>query len=268
MDLGLKNRIAFVAGASSGLGRACAEHLLQAGCRVAVCSRNEDRIRATAIALRESVPHAAVLPIVCDVTDEEHIARAMRETIAAFGSLHVLVTNAGGPPAGQIDDFDSADWETALRLNLLSTINLCRHALPHLKRGAVADGLARIVMISSISAKQPIPTLYLSNVSRAGVQGFAKSLAEEAGPFGITVNTVLPGYTRTHRLKELSDALSDRTGKSVAEIEAGWAEGSALKRIGTEGEFAATVTFLASRQAGYITGVALPIDGGAIKSLL
>ncbi|NNE69632.1 MAG: SDR family oxidoreductase [Rhodothermales bacterium] len=268
MNLGLESSVAFVAGASSGLGKACAAALLDEGARVAICSRDAGRIEAAAADLRATRPGAEVLAVACDVTDENQIASAMQQTVDAFGGLHILITNSGGPPTGQIDDFDAAQWEDALRLNLLSTINLSRHAMDHLRATAERDGWGRIIMISSLSAKQPIPRLYLSNVSRAGVQGFAKSLSEEVGPLGITVNTVLPGYTRTARLSHLSESLSERTGESVADIEAGWARDSALKRIGTEEEFGATVAFLAGRPAGYITGVALTVDGGAVKSLL
>jgi 3-oxoacyl-[acyl-carrier protein] reductase len=268
MDLGLTDRTAFVAGASSGLGLATALSLAHEGCRVAICSRSPARIEAAADRIARSVGPDRVHPIACDVTDESQIESAIASTIGKFGSLHVLVTNAGGPPAGRIDDFGAAEWESALQLNLLSTINLVRHALPHLREAAEQDEHARVIMIASISAKQPIPTLYLSNVSRAGVLGFAKSLAEEEGARGMTVNCVLPGYTRTDRLAELSEALSARSGASVDDIEAGWAASSALLRIGTETEFADTVTFLAGRPAGYITGVALPIDGGAVKHLL
>ena len=123
-------------------------------------------------------------------------------------------------------------------------------------------------MITSLSAKQPVPSLYLSNVSRAGVQGFAKSLSEQIGVEGITVNTILPGYTKTDRLTHLSESINAQTGKSIDEIEAGWAANSALKRIGTEDEFAAAATFLLSKRARFITGIALVVDGGAIKSLL
>lgn len=268
MNLGLENSVAFVAGASSGLGKACAAALIGEGARVAICSRNATRIQAAAEDLRTRYPGATVLPIACDVTDEQQIKAALDQTAAELGGLHVLVTNSGGPPTGQIGDFDAAQWEDALRLNLMSTINLSRHAVPHLEATAARDGWGRIIMISSLSAKQPIPRLYLSNVSRAGVQGFAKSLSEELGPKAITVNTVLPGYTRTDRLSHLSESLSERTGEAIADIEAGWAKDSALKRIGTEEEFGATVAFLAGRPAGFITGVALTIDGGAVKSLL
>ena len=144
-----------------------------------------------------------------------------------------------------------------LELNLISTINLCRHGLPLLNQAAARDGHARIVMVTSIAAKQPIGTLYLSNTARAGVQGFAKTLSEEVGPLGITVNTVLPGFTRTERLQHLVDDLMERTGKTAAEVEAGWAASAALRRIADPEEFAAVVTFLASRRASFVTGAAI-----------
>lgn len=270
MNLGLQDRIAFVAGASSGLGYAVAQALLDEGCRAAICGRDPDRIRQAATDLRDATGAASdrVLPLVCDVTSEPAIEAAMEVVGRRWGGLHVLVTNAGGPPAGYIDDFDAEAWREALELNLMSTINLCRHALPHLRASVEADGHARIVMIASISAKQPIPNLYLSNTSRAGVLGFMKSLAEEEGPRGITVNAVLPGYTRTDRLQDLADAITERTGTSVDEVEAGWAEDTALGRIGKPDEFASTVAYLAGVPAAFITGVALPIDGGHSKHLL
>jgi 3-oxoacyl-[acyl-carrier protein] reductase len=270
MDLGLNDRVAFVAGASAGLGYACAHALLTEGCRVALCARDTARIQAAAEQLMAETSTGAdrVLALTCDVTDEAQIVQALEQAAAHFGKLHILVTNAGGPPSGFIGDFTAEAWRAALDLNLMSTINLCRHALPYLRAAAHADHHARILMITSISAKQPIPNLYLSNVARAGVQGFAKSLSLELGPEGITVNTVLPGYTRTERLSELSEATHRRTGKPVAEIEAGWAEDNALKRIGTPEEFAAAVTFLASARASYITGIGFPVDGGRSKHLI
>ena len=235
---------------------------------MALCSRDQGRIETAAETVRTDLPGADLLPLVCDVTDEAAIERALSRTVEVFGALHVLVTNAGGPPAGYVDDFDAEAWRQALELNLMSTINLCRHALPSLRRAAQSDRHARIVMITSVSAKQPVPNLYLSNTARAGVQGFAKSLSEELGPEGITVNTILPGYTRTERLGELAEAAHDRSGASVEEIEHSWAEANALKRLGTPDEFAAAVAFLASAQSSYITGVALPVDGGRVKHLL
>lgn len=271
MQLGLEDRVAFVAGASSGLGRAVAVALAREGCRVALCSRDRRRIEEAAAAVQAAAGldrDDRLLPLTCDVTDEDQIADAVAATTEAWGALHVLVTNAGGPPSGTASQFDADAWRRALELNLMSTINLCRHALPHLRRAARDDGHARIVMVSSVSAKQPIPTLALSNTARAGVQGFARSLAEELGPEGVTVNTVLPGYTRTERLGELAASIQERTGASRAEVEAGWADDNALKRLGTPEEFADAVAFLASARAAYVTGVALPVDGGRVKGLL
>ncbi|WP_022835441.1 SDR family oxidoreductase [Salisaeta longa] len=270
MDLGLTDRVAFVAGASSGLGRAAATRLAREGCTVAICSRSEARIQTAAEAIAEAAgtPPNRVLPLVCDVTDATAVAEAIAQTVDAFGALHVLVTNAGGPPSGTATEVDAADWRAALELNLMSTIHLCTAARASLEDAAAADDHARIVMVSSVSAKQPIPTLALSNTARAGVQGYAKSLAADLGPKGITVNTVLPGYTQTDRLTELAASIEARTGTSRAAVEAAWAEENALDRLGTPEEFAAAVAFLASQQAGYITGTALPVDGGRIKHLL
>lgn len=267
MDLGLDDRTAFIAGASSGLGYAVARQLMLEGCKVAICSRDEARIRAAA----ERLPYGtgATLPLVCDVTDEQQIEDALAETISKYGGLNILIANAGGPPSGFIEDFTADQWREALELNLISTINLCRHALPHLRKAAQEeDGLARILMITSVSAKQPIPNLYLSNTARAGVLGFAKSLSEELGPEGITVNSILPGYTLTERLGDLAQAQHRQTGKSIRAIEQEWGEANALKRLGTPEEFASAVAFLVSARASYITGVALAVDGGRVKGLL
>ena len=270
MDLRLSDSAAFVAGASSGLGRAVARQLLREGCRVAICSRDQDRISAAKQWLIQETgyPDDHVAALTCDVTNEEQIQAAMTAAAEHLGGINLLVTNSGGPPTGQIDDLSQDLWRHALELNLVSTIQLSRAALPHLRKAASAGKHASILMISSLSAKQPIPSLYLSNVARAGVQGFAKSLSEEVGAEGITVNSILPGYTRTDRLRHLSESLNERTGRSIEDIEADWASNSALKRIGTEDEFAAASTFLLSPRAGFITGVALTVDGGAVKSLL
>ncbi|MEX0599396.1 MAG: SDR family oxidoreductase, partial [Rhodothermales bacterium] len=245
--------------------------LLREGCRVAICSRNSERITGAAEALVDETKasHDDVLPMECDVTVEAHVVRSIDRAAEHFGELNILVTNAGGPPAGYIDDFTAEEWKQALDLNLMSTINMCRAALPHLRAAAGQSAkLARILMITSISAKQPIPNLYLSNTARAGVQGFAKSLAEEVGPKGITVNTILPGYTRTDRLRELAANTSSTSGRSIEEVEAGWAQDNALKRIADPEEFAAAAAFLVSAPASYVTGVAFPVDGGRSKHVL
>lgn len=271
MDLHLGNRTAFVAGASKGLGYATARALAAEGCHLALCSRDETRITEAAASIVESTeqPAEAVLPIVCDVTDDDAVAQAIETTVAHFGALHILVTNAGGPPAGTATSFGPGDWQAALELNLLSTIALCRHATPYLREAAAEEkGMGRILMIASAAAKEPIPRLALSNTARAGVLGYMKSLADDLGPDGITVNAVLPGYTRTERLRQLADSTRANTGQTRDEVFAAWAENNALKRIGTPEEFAATVVFLAGKPAGYITGTAVPIDGGRSKHLL
>ncbi|MEX0746388.1 MAG: SDR family oxidoreductase [Rhodothermales bacterium] len=271
MDLGLDGCVAFVAGASSGLGYAVARQLAAEGCAVAICSRDLGRISAAAASLaRDSgVSEERVHGIACDVTDETAVRGAIGQAVETFGALNILITNAGGPPAGSIDDLSTEQWRSAIDLNLMSTIHLCRAALPHLRRAAKSSSsLARILMITSISAKQPIPNLYLSNATRAGVQGFAKSLSEELGPEGITVNTILPGYTRTARTMELARSAQAKSGKSLEEIEGGWADATALKRMATPEEFAAAAAFLVSAKASYVTGVGFPVDGGRSKHLL
>ena len=271
MDLGLRDRVAFVAGASSGLGYATAAAFAMEGCKVAICSRNKARIEDAAARIRKEcdVKHDTILPVVCDVTNEEAIRSTYVTVSEALGGLNILVTNAGGPPAGYIDDFSSGQWRDALELNLMSTINLTRYALPFLKEAAAGkDALARILMITSVSARQPIPNLYLSNTARAGVQGFAKSLSEEVGPLGITVNTIMPGFTKTERLGELAEAVQKRTGQSLEEIEASWADANALKRMGDPAEFAAVATFLVSKPAGYVTGIGMVVDGGRVKHIV
>ena len=271
MDLGLRDRVAFIAGSSSGLGYAAAATLAQEGCKVAICSRNKTRIEeaASRISTDFNIDTERIRPLVCDVTDEDEIKKTLSTLIDSWGTLNILITNAGGPPAGFIDDFTSDQWRGALELNLMSTINLTRHALPYLKEAAAEeDALARVLMITSVSARQPIPNLYLSNTARAGVQGFAKSLSEEVGPLGITVNTIMPGFTKTERLGELSEAVQKRTGKSIEEIEASWAEANALKRMGDPSEFAAVATFLVSKPAGYVTGIGMVVDGGRVKHIV
>ena len=202
MDLGLENRVVFVAGASSGLGRAAARVFLEEGARVALCSRSHERIQSAADEIAEAtgVSDERLLPLDRRGAGRTRAPADDRPLRRAPRAAH----QRGGPPAGRIANFDAAEWREALELNLMSTIHLCRHARPALERAAAEDDHARILMVTSVAAKQPVPTLALSNTARAGVQGFAKTLAEELGPTGATVNTLLPGYTRTQRLVELA----------------------------------------------------------------
>ncbi len=270
MDFELDGKSAFIAGASSGLGLATATSLAKEGCSIAICSRNQERINqaAESISKQDWSDPAKIYPIVCDVTKESEVRQAIQKCVEKFGSLHILFANAGGPKTGLIDDFSQDDWIEGIELNLISTINLCRHALPFLRTAAQKDQHARILILTSIAAKQPIGSLYLSNTSRAGVQGFAKTLSEEVGKEGITVNTLLPGFTRTERLQHLVEYLMKQEGKTKNEVESGWASQASLKRLAEPWEFASAATFLASKQAGFITGVAFPVDGGYSKHIL
>jgi 3-oxoacyl-[acyl-carrier protein] reductase len=261
MDLGLKGRAAAVAAASRGLGRACAEALAAEGAAVAVCGRDEARIReaAAAIATRTG---ARTLAFVADVAVaaecQAFVAAAARE----FGRLDVLVTNTGGPKPGGFDAVSDADWEQAYRLTLANVVQLVRAAAPHMKK----NRWGRIVNITSVSAKQPVDGLVLSNAFRPAIVGLAKTLANELGRDGILVNNVCPGYTRTDRLEELARA---RAAASTPErILADLAQALPVGRVAEPAELAAVVAFLCSERASYVTGATIPVDGGAVQGLL
>jgi len=262
MDLGIQGRVAIVTAASSGLGKATAMELAVEGARVAINARTEDQLRATADEIR-SATGSEVLAIEGDVTKESHIRNLISETRKGFGRVDILVANAGGPPAGFFDDFTSEHYRAAIELNLISTINLCREAIPHMRERR----WGRIVAITSIAAKQPVENLILSNTARAGVLGFMKSLSQQVAAQGITVNTVCPGYHLTERLKSLSSAIAKREGVSVEAVYARWADSTPMKRIGEPQEFAALVAFLCSERASYLTGTVTQIDGGAYRAL-
>ena len=268
MDLQLSGTVAFVAGASKGLGYATAHAIAREKGHVVICSRSKENIEAASARIRKDVEGAKVEGLACDVTDAGEVADAVRQTVDRFGKLNILITNAGGPPSGAATDFSRQDWQKAFELNLLSTITLCEEATPHLRKAAAEDGFARILMITSAAAKEPIPRLALSNTARAGVLGYMKSLAHALGPDGITVNSILPGYTKTERLEQLADASRKEDERSREQVFDAWAENNMLKRIGDPAEFGAAAAFLVSKPAAYITGVALAVDGGRTRHLL
>lgn len=247
MDTGLTGRRAAVAAASSGLGFACAEALTAEGAHVAICGRSEERVRAAAERLG---PKA--LPLVTDVSDADDARRFVRDATDALGGLDILVTNAGGPPPGTFGSTAFEQYGPALSLNLLSVVAMCQEAVP----GMCRQGFGRVVAITSIAVRQPIPTLILSNTARAGVTGFLKTLAREVAPDGVTVNSVQPGLHETERLLA---AFGADLEAQVASVPAG--------RLGRPSEFGAIVAFLCSPQAGFITGAAIPVDGGAYAGL-
>lgn len=262
MDFGLTDKVALVTAASSGLGKATAMELAREGARVVINARNDEQLQNVVKEIK-SATGAEVLGIAGDVCNEDTVNRLVSEASAAFGSLDVLIANAGGPPAGFFDDFDVKHYRDAVELNLISTINLCRQAVPCMRQ----RGWGRIVAITSIAAKQPVENLILSNTARAGVLGFMKSLSQQVAAGGITVNTVCPGYHLTERLKSLSSAIARNEGVSVDAIYARWAESTPMKRIGDPEEFAAIVTFLCSGRASYLTGTVIQVDGGAYRAL-
>jgi 3-oxoacyl-[acyl-carrier protein] reductase len=261
VDLGLAGKVALVAASSTGLGRAVAEELASEGAHLVLCARGSEQLERTASAIRErgTKVEAVAADLSTDGADQvtEHALRT-------FGRVDILVTNAGGPPAGPFEAHALDAWRTALQTNLESVIRLVRAVLPGMKQ----NRWGRIVNITSIAVKQPVENLILSNSVRAAVTGLARTLANEVAPFGVTVNNVLPGYTRTDRLQELIDFIGQREGISEADVKDRWHKQIPMGRLGEPREFAALVTFLASERASYITGTSIPVDGGWIKALL
>jgi 3-oxoacyl-[acyl-carrier protein] reductase len=249
MDLGLDGKVVIVAASSKGLGKACALAFAREGARVALCARDEATLESAAAEVAEAAgSDDRVLAVPLDISAPDAPAELVRATVERFGALHVVVPNAGGPPAGTALQFDDAAYRDALELNLFASLRLAREAVPHMR----AAGFGRICFITSIAVKQPIPLLALSNTARAGLTGFAKSLAWELAPDGITVNSALPGLHATDRVLHLGSDASDVP----------------MKRLGDPAEFAAAVVFLCSAPASYITGVALQVDGGVSRGLL
>lgn len=259
MDFGLKGKIALVTAASRGLGRAIAEKLAEEGARVAICSRDGERIQQAAAEIADATG-TDVVSFEADVSKSEDIERAVRETVSRWGKIDILLCNAGGPPGGKLESFDDAAWQKAFETNLLSVVRLIRATLPHMPEGG------RILAIASSSVKQPIPGLILSNTMRAGVAGLMKTLAEELGPRGILVNTVCPGRFDTDRVRELDRAKASARGIPVEEVRRSLEAEIPLGRYGRPEEFARVVAFLASEANTYVTGSTLLIDGGMVKS--
>lgn len=262
MDFGIQGKVAIITAASSGLGKATAMELAAEGARIVINARSEEALSKAAGEI-QSATGAEMLAIPGDVTNEDHVRILVTEAKKKFGSIGILVTNAGGPPAGFFDDFNSQHYRQAVELNLISTINLCREAVPHMRERK----WGRIVAITSIAAKQPVENLILSNTARAGVLGFMKSLSQQVASDGITVNTACPGYHLTERLKSLASLTAEKEGVSVQEVYARWSASTPMNRIGDAKEFAAVVAFLCSERASYLTGTVIQVDGGAYRAL-
>ena len=262
MDTGLKNRVAIVAASSQGIGRATAEAFAAEGCRVAMCARNASVLQTAADGIRKHYS-VDVLAQALDVTDAGAVHSFVDAVVAKFGSVDICVTNAGGPAAKGFLAASLEEWRKAVDANFLSTVYFAREIIPHMQRRR----WGRIITITSITTKQPVADLVLSNAVRAAVVGLVKSLANEFGRDGILVNNVAPGYTATDRLKDLAKTRSSALGKSENEIFEGWAADAPLKRLGEPREVADAIVWLASERASYITGQTILVDGGLYKGL-
>ena len=262
METGLKNRVAVIAASSQGIGRATAEAFAAEGCRIAMCARNEIRLQTAAEEIRRQ-HRAEVFTQTLDVADPVAVHGFVDAVVKKLGTVDICVTNAGGPPAKGFLATSIEDWRKAVEGNFLSTVYFAREVIPPMQ----SKRWGRLITITSITTKQPVTDLVLSNAVRAAVVGLVKSLANEFGKDGILVNNVAPGYTATERLKELAKSRSVASGKDEREIFAAWASDAPLKRLGEPREIAETIVWLASERASYITGQTVLVDGGLYKGL-
>jgi 3-oxoacyl-[acyl-carrier protein] reductase len=258
VDLGLSDKVVLVCGASRGIGFAAAKRFAEAGAQVVLVSRSVASLNAAASRL---APTGAIIrTVAADLATAEGIATVT----AAVPHVDVLVTNTGGPPTGPAMDHSWEAWTAAGSLLLRSAVELTRAYVPGMRERR----WGRVVGITSMAVKQPVASLVLSNAFRAAVTGYFRTLADEVAADGVTVNTVLPGYTETERLEELASATSARTGASRDEVYDTWKRVTPAGRLGTPDELGAAIAFLASAPAGFITGQALLVDGGAVRTLL
>ncbi len=263
MDLGLKGRVALVAASSQGLGKAVASGLAREGAKLALCARNASTLEATAEEIRRETG-VDVLASTVDVTIEAAVEEFAAAARARYGAIDICIANAGGPPAKPFDATTTEEWRRAIDLNFMSTLFLARAVLP----GMRDRKWGRFVAITSLTVKQPVDGLILSNSVRAGVAGLVKSLSNEYAMHNVLVNNVCPGYTATDRLVELSTTLAKAGGVTIEEIEKRWTAAIPQGRLARPEEFADAVVFLCSERASYITGQSIAIDGGFARGLL
>jgi 3-oxoacyl-[acyl-carrier protein] reductase len=262
VDLGLKGRVAIVAASSQGLGKAVALGLAREGAKLALCARTESTLTDTAEEIHRATG-AEVLTRALDVTKPEKVSEFVAETAEEFGRIDICVANAGGPPAKPFCDTTIEDWHRASELNFMSTVYFAKEVLPIMKERQ----WGRFIAITSMTVKQPVDGLILSNAVRASVSGLVKSLANEYGRYNVLVNNVCPGYTATARLMELAERMAARDGVTPGEIEGRWASQTPLGRVGLPEEFADVVVYLASERSSYVTGVSIQVDGGIVRGL-
>ncbi len=262
MELGLKGKVAAVAAASQGMGRATALALAREGCKVAVCARSEGPLKETAAAIRRET-HADVLEVPADVSHADEAVGFVERTRDHFGGIDLLLANAGGPPTGRLETLTDEQWSQAFDLTLMSAVRMIRAAAPSMK----PRGGGSIVVITSISVKQPLDNLLLSNALRAAVVGVVKTASREYAPDRIRVNAVVPGYIATGRMTEIIRVRAERDGKSFDEAQKTEIGQIPLGRMGKPEEVADLITFLLSERASYITGAAIQVDGGLYRGV-
>jgi len=262
MDTGLKDKSVLITASSMGIGKAVAEMFAEEGCKIAISSRSKENLLSTASELKEKY---SIEPFwsVCDLNKQKDIENTFNAVSAHFGNIDILVNNCGGPVPGLFQQLEEEDWNNAYEQVLLSAVRFSRLVLP----GMMGNNWGRIINLTSISVKQPIDNLILSNSLRAAVSGFTKSLSNEVARFSITVNNVAPGMTLTGRLYELAVIEAKEKGKSHEEVLADMAKRVPLNRLARPEEIASVVIFLASKQASYLTGVTIQVDGGYVKSV-
>jgi 3-oxoacyl-[acyl-carrier protein] reductase len=263
MDFGLKDKVAFVAGASQGIGKATAIELSKEGAKVAICALDDPELPKAVQEIR-SITGNEVIGIPANLIVSEDAKNFIRKGLEHFGTVDILVNNSGGPPDKKFMEIDEELWNLGFRMNLLSTITMTREAVPVM----MEKRWGRIINMTSVSVKQPIEGLILSNTIRIGVVGLAKTLSNELAPYNITVNNVCPAYIATERVRKLSVDVAQKQGTTPDVIIRKWESQMALGRMGTPGEVAALIAFLASERAGFITGDSIQIDGGYYKGVM
>ena len=265
MNLELKNKVALVLASSKGLGFACAKGLYEEGAHVVICSRSEENLNKAKQQIESSqslISDNKVVSVVADLMYEDQIKNIVEKTLGEFGRIDILVHNAGGPPSAPISKITQEDWSNSIDLNLRSFIRICDLIVPIMQK----QRSGRILAITSVSVKQPLNNLVLSNTTRLGIVGYAKTLANEYAKDNILVNVVCPGPNLTDRMKKIISKMAQDTGKSEEEIKKSWTDQIPLGRMGTPEEFANLVVFLASEKASYITGTVIQVDGGFVKA--
>ena len=263
MDFKIKDKVALVTASTRGLGRGCAEQLAAEGCRVAICSRNQEQAAQAAAEISRETG-AEVIGFAADMSRAEEILGLVASVRSELGDPEILVTNAGGPAPGTFATTPLDQYEKGINLNLMSAVRLIHAVVPAMQKA----GWGRIIAITSTSVKQPIATLLLSNTARAGLTGFLKTVSTELAPDGITVNAILPGIHKTDRIIQLAEHRSKQENRPAEEIIREMMAANPTKTIGDPGDFGAMAAFLASDQAGYITGQSILIDGGRFPGLL